>query len=249
MERRYVARGHTAMPASAPLARARGCRVGPVASGLPLRRKRDSVSRRGKCFLRGGLTIPPSPGVRPYDSRHRFGIRGRPWGTRRMGGDGARGASETFSDRGVTALKVGPTRLGPTRPVMLTWPPPYVVQRPTWDRGAAAARRIRPTLSGGLDVTQNAPQRFLPAAAPIRLQRSSHLVAEPIGRWRPDDPSRRRLRQDTPRRAFCPAAKRRREPTGRGCPCASALRTRGVYEMASTFVGRFEFRAFGAFRG
>jgi hypothetical protein len=82
---------------------------------------------------------------------------------------------------------------------------PHVVARPAWDRGAAAARRIPPTLSGGLDVTQNAPQRFLPAAAPIRLQRSSHLVAEPIGHRRPDDPSRRRLRQDTPRRdVFAP---------------------------------------------
>jgi hypothetical protein len=182
-------------------------RLGPPASHPTAQQdaRRGLHSRRGKCFLRGGLTIPPSPVVRPYDSRHRFGSRGRPWDMRRMG---RRRRSRRFGNifgswrHGAQGRPDAPS---PTRPVMLTWPPPHVVPGPAWDRGAAAARRIPPTLSGGLDVTQNAPQRFLPAAAPIRLQRSSHLVAEPIGHRRPDDPSRRRLRQDTPRRdVFAP---------------------------------------------
>jgi hypothetical protein len=54
------------------------------------------------------------------------------------------------------------------------------------------------------------PKRFRAAAAPIRPKRSSHFVAEPIDHWRTNHPSRRRHREDQPRRAVFP----RREAGG-----------------------------------
>jgi outer membrane protein assembly factor BamB len=77
-----------------------------------------------------------------------------------------------------------------------------------WDRGADAARRILPTLSGGIGVTQNAPQRSPPAAAPFRHQRSRRPAAQPM-------PAVVRIRlaaADNVRASregtFCPARKR-----------------------------------------
>jgi hypothetical protein len=111
---RYVARGHTAMPASVPLARARGCRIGPVASGLPLLTPPRNKTRGGDS-IRAVENASSAEGLR---SRRRLwcvrttaGIGSAAGDVRgtcgEWGGDGARGASETFSDRGVTALKVG----------------------------------------------------------------------------------------------------------------------------------------------
>jgi hypothetical protein len=140
-------------------------RLGPPASHPTAQQdaRRGLHSRRGKCFLRGGLTIPPSPVVRPYDSRHRFGSRGRPWDMRRMG---RRRRSRRFGNifgswrHGAQGRPDAPS---PTRPVMLTWPPPHVVPGPAWDRGAAAARRIPPTSMSGPPV--KLPVRSVPTHA------------------------------------------------------------------------------------
>ena len=76
-------------------------------SGLPLR----AVE---KCSLRGVLPISTSPGPRLDDSRNRFGIERRP----KVSDESAAPSLETlrqhFSDRGITALKVGPTRPRPS---------------------------------------------------------------------------------------------------------------------------------------
>jgi hypothetical protein len=59
------------------------------------------------------------------------------------------------------------------------------------------AGRIGPTFYERLDTedTKTVTERFRAAAAPIRLRRSSHTVAEPIDRRRPDRLSRGRQRE------------------------------------------------------
>ncbi len=79
---------------------------------------------------------------------------------------------------------------------------PQSTRPPEW------AGRIAPTLSGAIsEETETTLERHRAAAAPIRLKRSSHSVVEPIVHCRAHYISRRRRREDEPRKGRFSAAR------------------------------------------
>ena len=166
-------------------------------------------SRRRLPYVRTTAGIGSATGMRPYGSRRISGAVARSapaafFGSVRHGAQGRPDSPRPHGSGLRDAISLATIEV-----------------RATVNRGAAAARRILPTLSGARRMPQNVPERSL------RRRRGFATTVEPPGG--PTDagchashPARRRRRQPSRRRGFCRVAKRE-AGVDKGRSCAPGL--------------------------